>query len=50
VLTALRVMPPSEAFPYSTGTASLGNILITARSSIGAEELRGHLERLGEAR
>ena len=33
-VTALRVMPPSEAYPLSTGTASLGNILITAKSSI----------------
>jgi hypothetical protein len=49
-VTALRVMPASEAFPYATGTASLGNILITARSSISADELRSHLDRLGEAR
>jgi hypothetical protein len=49
-LTALRVMPPSEAFPYSTGTASLGNVLITARTGIPADELRAHLERLAEVR
>jgi hypothetical protein len=50
VVTALRVMPPSEAYPYSTGTASLGNILITAKSSLAADALRALLERLGEVR
>jgi len=48
VVTAIRVMPPSEAYPFSTGTVSLGNILITAKSSIAADALRAHLERLGE--
>jgi len=50
ILTALRVLPASEAFPYSTGTASLGNVLITARSGLNSEDLRGLLERLAEAR
>lgn len=50
VVTALRVMPPSEAYPFSTGTASLGNLLITVRSSLAADALRGLLERLGEVR
>lgn len=48
VVTAIRVMAPSEAYPFSTGTVSLGNILITAKSSIAADALRAHLERLGE--
>jgi hypothetical protein len=48
-LTALRIVPASEAYPMSTGTASLGNILITARSSLGADVLRALLERLGDA-
>jgi hypothetical protein len=50
VVTALRVMPPSEAYPWSTGTASLGNILITVKSSVAPDALRGMLERLAEAR
>jgi len=49
-LTSLRVMPPSEAYPLSTGTASLGNLLITARSGLAADALRSLLERLGEVR
>jgi len=46
-ITALRVMPPSEAYPMSTGTVSMGNLLVTARSTMAAEALRGQLERLG---
>jgi hypothetical protein len=48
-LTALRIVPPSEAYPLSTGTASLGNLLITARSSLAPDALRALLERLGDA-
>lgn len=47
-VTALRVMPPSEAYPFSTGTVSFGGILITAKATIPAEALRAHLERLAE--
>jgi hypothetical protein len=47
-VTAVRVMPPSEAYPFSTGTVSLGNLLVTAKTSIAAETLRPLLERLGE--
>jgi len=50
VVTALRVMPPSEAYPFSTGTASLGNLLITVKSSLAVDALRVLLERLGEVR
>jgi hypothetical protein len=50
VVTALRVMPPSEAYPFSTGTASLGNLLITVKSSLAADALRSLLDRLGEVR
>ena len=46
-ITALRVMPPSEAYPLSTGTVSMGNLLITARASMAAEALRAQLEKLG---
>ena len=49
-VTAVRVMPPSEAYPLSTGTASLGNLLITVKSSLAADALRALLERLGEVR
>jgi hypothetical protein len=49
-VTALRVIPPSEAYPQTTGTASVGNLLVTARSTMAAEPLRALLERLGEAR
>ena len=47
-VTALRVIPPSEAYPQATGTASFGNILISARGTITADELRSLLERLAE--
>jgi len=49
VITALRVMPASEAYPFSTGTVSFGAILITAKSSVSADALHGHLEKLVEA-
>ena len=48
VVTALRVMPASEAYPWSTGTASLGNILVTVKTSLSADVLRPLLNRLGE--
>jgi hypothetical protein len=48
VVTALRVMPPSEGYPWSTATASLGNILITVKTGVAVETLRSLLARLGE--
>jgi hypothetical protein len=48
VVTALRVMPASEAYPFSTGTVSLGNILITVKSTIQADTLRSLLAKLGD--
>ena len=48
VVTALRVMPASEAYPWSTGTASLGNILVTVKTSLSADVLRPLLQRLAE--
>ena len=48
-VTALRILPASDAYPFSTGTATLGNLLITAKSSLAADVLRPLLERLGEA-
>ena len=49
VVTALRVMPASEAYPWCTGTASLGNILVTVKTKLSADALRPLLQRLGEA-
>jgi hypothetical protein len=49
-LTALRIIPASEAYPQSTGTASFGSLLITVKSTLAAEALRSLLERLGEVR
>jgi hypothetical protein len=49
VVTALRVMPASEAYPWCTGTASLGNILVTAKTKLSADALRPLLQKLGEA-
>jgi len=48
VVTALRVMPASEAYPWSTGTASLGNILVTVKTKLAADALRPLLQHLGE--
>jgi hypothetical protein len=48
-VTSLRVTPPSEAYPLSTGTVSFGSLLITVRSSLAAEPLRALLERLTDA-
>jgi Carboxypeptidase regulatory-like domain len=47
-VTALRVLPPSEAYPFSTGTASFGNILITAKTTASQEVLRTLLGRLAD--
>ena len=47
-VTALRVLPASEAYPYATGTASFGNILITAKTGASADLLRTLLGRLAE--
>jgi len=48
VVTALRVMPASEAYPWCTGTASLGNILVTMKTKLAADVVRPMLQRLGE--
>ena len=48
VVTALRVMPASEAYPWSTGTASFGNILVTVKTTLSADVLRPLLQKLGE--
>jgi hypothetical protein len=48
VVTALRVMPPSEAYPFSTGTVSLGNVLITVKSGLAADTLKSLLGKLAD--
>ncbi len=48
IVTALRVMPASEAYPWCTGTASLGNILVTVKTKLSADVVRPLLQRLGE--
>ena len=48
MVTALRIMPASEAYPYSTGSASFGNILVTVKTSLTADALRPLLGRLNE--
>jgi len=48
IVTALRVMPASEAYPWCTGTASLGNILVTVKTKLAADVVRPMLQRLGE--
>ncbi len=47
-VTALRIMPPSEAFPITTGTASFGTLLVTAQTGLAADSLRVLLGRLIE--
>jgi hypothetical protein len=48
MVTALRIMPASEAYPYSTGSASFGNILVTVKTGLAADALRPLLGRLNE--
>ncbi len=47
-VTAMRVIPPSEAYPVTTGTASFGNQLVTAKSGLPADSVRAMLGRLIE--
>ena len=48
-VTALRIIPPTEAYPITTGTASFGGLMVTAKATLPAEELRMYLQRLVEA-
>jgi len=45
-VTAMRVIPPTEAYPVTTGTASFGNLLVTAKGAVSADSLRAMLGRL----
>ncbi len=48
VVTSIRVMPASEAYPWSTGTVSFGNILVTAKTHLAADALRSYLGTMSE--
>ncbi|HEX9582657.1 MAG TPA: DUF4388 domain-containing protein [Gemmatimonadales bacterium] len=47
-LTALRLMPPSEVYPVTTGTGSFGNLLVTATTVLPPDSVRALLGRLIE--
>jgi hypothetical protein len=47
-VTALRVMPASEAYPFSTGTVSFGNLLITVKTTVPVDALQPLLQRIAE--
>ncbi len=47
-LTALRVMPASAAFPVTTGSASYGGLMVSATTSLPADELKSLLVGLAE--
>lgn len=46
-VTALRVIGPTEAYPLSTGTASFGSLLVTAKTTLSVDSLRAMLGKLG---
>ncbi|OYV65446.1 MAG: hypothetical protein B7Z72_12270 [Gemmatimonadetes bacterium 21-71-4] len=48
-VTSIGVMPASKAYPWSTGTVSFGNILVTAETHLAADALRSYLGRMTEA-
>lgn len=45
-VTALRIIPASEAYPVTTGTVSFGSLLVTAKTALPGDELRALLARL----
>jgi Domain of unknown function (DUF4388)/Carboxypeptidase regulatory-like domain len=45
-VTALRVIGPTEAYPLSTGTASFGSLLVTAKTTLPVDSLRAMLGKL----
>jgi hypothetical protein len=49
-VTGLSVVSASEAYPFATGAANFGNILITAKSGAPVDQLRSLLCRLTEVR
>ena len=48
-VTALRIIPPTEAYSITTGTVSFGNLLVTAKATLPEEALRSFLQRLSES-
>jgi len=48
-VTALRIIPPTEAYPITTGTVSFGVFMVTAKAKLAEETLRALLRRLVEA-
>ncbi len=48
-VTALRIIPPTEAYPITTGTVSFGNLLVTAKATLPEASLRSFLQRLSES-
>jgi len=47
-VTALRIIPGSDAYPVTTGTASFGTLLVTAKTTLDPETLRSLLTKLAE--
>jgi hypothetical protein len=45
-VTALRIIPASEAYPLTTGTASFGSLLVTAKTTLAGDALRALLGKL----
>jgi len=45
-VTALRIIPASEAYPLTTGTASFGSLLVTAKTTLAGDTLRALLATL----
>jgi len=39
-VTALRIIPASQTYPLTTGTASFGNLLVTAKAALPGDSLR----------
>jgi hypothetical protein len=45
-VTALRIIPASQTYPLTTGTASFGNLLVTAKAAMAGDALRALLATL----
>jgi hypothetical protein len=45
-VTALRIIPATEAYPITTGTASFGGLLVTAKTTLPGDTLRALLAKL----
>jgi hypothetical protein len=45
-VTALRIIPASQTYPLTTGTASFGNLLVTAKAPLPGDSLRALLATL----